>query len=129
MFSTCLKTIPNFELQNVKMKYVKIVINDTIIIDDINETYICIYFPENIKNFRNNNYIASTIYINRFDGTIKNNNNNEYSYGIELNNFKIINNFKKINFNFKNFIKNNKFVIDYKNKNFKFYIPFSQQSI
>lgn len=26
-----------------KMKYVKIVINDTIIIDDINETYICIY--------------------------------------------------------------------------------------
>ncbi len=28
------------------MKYVKIVINDTIIIDDINETYICIYFPE-----------------------------------------------------------------------------------
>jgi hypothetical protein len=128
MSSTCLKTIPNFELQNVKMKYVKIVINDTIIIDDINETYICIYFPENIKNFRNNNYIASTIYINRFDGTIKNN-YNEYSYGIELNNFKIINNFKKINFNFKNFIKNNKFVIDYKNKNFKFYIPFSQQSI
>ena len=41
MYSTCLKTIPNFELQ-----YVKIVINDTIIIDDINETYICIYFPE-----------------------------------------------------------------------------------
>ena len=123
MSSTCLKTIPNFELQ-----YVKIVINDTIIIDDINETYICIYFPENIKNFGNNNYIASTIYINRFDGTIKNNYNyNEYSTGIELNNFKIVNNFKKINFNFKNFIKNNRFVIDY--KNFKFYIPFSQQSI
>jgi hypothetical protein len=111
------------------MKYVKTVINDSIIIDDINETYICIYFPENIKNFKNNNYIASTIYINRFDGTIKNNNNNEYSYGIELNNFKIINNFRKINFNFKNFIKNNRFVIDYKYKNFKFYIPFSQQSI
>ena len=110
------------------MKYVKIVINDTIIIDDINETYICIYFPENIKNFRNNNYIASTIYINRFDGTIKNN-YYKYSTGIELNNFKIVNNFKKINFNFKNFIKNNRFVIDYKNKNFKFYIPFSQQSI
>ena len=73
------------------MKYVKIVINDTIIIDDINETYICIYFPENIKNFRNNNY----------------------------NNFKIVNNFKQINF-----IKNNRFVIDYKNKNFKFYILF-----
>ena len=36
------------------MKYVKIVINDTIIIDDINETYICIYFPENIKNYKNN---------------------------------------------------------------------------
>jgi len=83
------------------MKYVKIVINDTIIIDDINETYICIYFPENIKNFRNNNY----------------------------NNFKIVNNFKKINFNFINFIKNNRFVIDYKNKNFKFYIPFHKQSI
>ena len=48
------------------MKYVKIVINDTIIIDDIKETYICIYFPEYIKNFKNNNYIASTIYINRF---------------------------------------------------------------
>jgi hypothetical protein len=112
------------------MKYVKIVINDTIIIDDINETYICIYFPENIKNFRNNNYIGTTIYINRFNGTIKNNNYyNEYSYGIELNNFKIVNNFKKINFNFKNFIKNNRFIIDYKNKNFKFYIPFSQQSI
>ena len=110
------------------MKYVKIVINDTIIIDDINETYICIYFPENIKNFRNNNYIASTIYINRFDGTIKDN-YYKYSTGIELNNFKIVNNFKKINFNFKNFIKNNRFVIDYKNKNFKFYIPFSQQSI
>lgn len=110
------------------MKYVKIVINDTIIIDDINETYICIYFPENIKNFKNNNYIASTIYINRFDGTIKNNNYyNKYSYGIELNNFKIVNNFKKINFNFKNFIKNNRF--DYKNKNFKYYIPFCQQSI
>jgi hypothetical protein len=125
MSSTCLKTIPNFELQ-----YVKIVINDTIIIDDINETYICIYFPENIKNFGNNNYIASTIYINRFDGTIKNNYNyNEYSTGIELNNFKIVNNFKKINFNFKNFIKNNRFVIDCKNKNFKFYIPISQQSI
>jgi hypothetical protein len=124
MSSTCLKTIPNFELQ-----YVKIVINDTIIIDDINETYICIYFPENIKNFKNNNYIASTIYINRFNGTIKNNNNyNEYSGGIELNNFKIVNNFKNINFNFKNFIKNNRFVIDYKNKNFKFYIPFFQQS-
>ncbi len=72
---------------------------------------------------RNNNYIATTIYINRFDKTIKNN-YNEYSYGIELNNFKIVNNFKKINF-----IKNNRFVIDYKNKNFKFYIPFSQQSI
>ena len=111
------------------MKYVKIVINDTIIIDDIKETYICIYFPEYIKNFKNNNYIASTIYINRFDGTIKNNNNyNEYSGGIELNNFKIVNKFKKINFNFKNFIKNNRFVIDYKNKNFKFYIPFYQQS-
>ena len=110
------------------MKYVKIVINDTIIIDDINETYICIYFPENIKNFRNNNYIASTIYINRFDGTNKDN-YNEYSNGIELNNFKIVNNFKKINFNFKNFIKNNRFVIDYKNKNFKFYIPFHKQSI
>jgi hypothetical protein len=110
------------------MKYVKIVINDTIIIDDINETYICIYFPENIKNFRNNNYIASTIYINRFDGTIKDN-YYKYSTGIELNNFKIVNNFKQINFNFKNFIKNNRFVIDYKNKNFKFYIPFSQQSI
>jgi len=110
------------------MKYVKTVINDSIIIDDINETYICIYFPDNIKNYKNNNYIASTIYINRFNGTIKNNNNNEYSYGIELNNFKIVNNFKKINFNFKNFIKNNRFVIDYKNKNFKFYIPFSQQS-
>lgn len=109
------------------MKYVKIVINDTIIIDDINEIYICIYFPENIKNFKNNNYIASTIYINRFDGAIKNNNYyNEYSTGIELNNFKIVNNFKKINFNFKNFIKNNRFVINY--KNFKFYIPFSQQS-
>ena len=107
------------------MKYVKIVINDTIIIDDINETYICIYFPENIKNFKNNNYIASTIYINRFDGTIKN--KNEYSYGIELNNFKIVNKFKKINYNFKNFIKNNRFVIDY--KNFKFYIPFHKQSI
>ena len=110
------------------MKYVKIVINDTIIIDDINETYICIYFPENIKNFRNNNYIASTIYINRFDGTIKDN-YYKYSTGIELNNFKIVNNFKKINFNFKNFIKNNRFVIDYKNKNFKFYIPFHKQSI
>ena len=110
------------------MKYVKIVINDTIIIDDINETYICIYFPENIKNFRNNNYIASTIYINRFDGTIKNN-YYKYSTGIELNNFKIVNNFKQINFNFKNFIKNNRFVIDYKNKNFKFYIPFHKQSI
>lgn len=110
------------------MKYVKIVINDTIIIDDINETYICIYFPENIKNFRNNNYIASTIYINRFDGTIKDN-YYKYSTGIELNNFKIVNNFKKINFNFRNFIKNNRFVIDYKNNNFKFYIPFSQQSI
>jgi len=110
------------------MKYVKIVINDTIIIDDINETYICIYFPENIKNFRNNNYIASTIYINRFDGSIKNN-YYKYSTGIELNNFKIVNNFKKINFNFKNFIKNNRFVIDYKNKNFKFYIPFHKQSI
>ena len=109
------------------MKYVKIVINDTIIIDDINETYICIYFPENIKNFRNNNYIASTIYINRFDGTIKDN-YYKYSTGIELNNFKIVNNFKQINFNFKNFIKNNRFVIDYKNdyknKNFKFYILF-----
>ena len=110
------------------MKYVKIVINDTIIIDDINETYICIYFPENIKNFRNNNYIASTIYINRFDGTIKNN-YYKYSTGIELNNFKIVNNFKQINFNFRNFIKNNRFVIDYKNKNFKFYIPFHKQSI
>ena len=110
------------------MKYVKIVINDAIIIDDINETYICIYFPENIKNFRNNNYIASTIYINRFDGTIKDN-YYKYSIGIELNNFKIVNNFKKINFNFKNFIKNNRFVIDYKNKNFKFYIPFHKQSI
>jgi hypothetical protein len=111
------------------MKYVKIVINDTIIIDDINETYICIYFPENIKNFKNNNYIASTIYINRFDGTIKNHYYyNEYSTGIELNNFNIVNKFKKINFNFKHFIKNNRFVIDYKNKNFKFYIPFSQQS-
>ena len=110
------------------MKYVKIVINDAIIIDDINETYICIYFPENIKNFRNNNYIASTIYINRFDGTIKNN-YYKYSTGIELNNFKIVNNFKKINFNFRNFIKNNRFVIDYKNKNFKFYIPFHKQSI
>ena len=110
------------------MKYVKIVINDTIIIDDINETYICIYFPENIKNFRNNNYIASTIYINRFDGTIKDN-YYKYSTGIELNNFKIVNNFKQINFNFRNFIKNNRFVIDYKNKNFKFYIPFHKQSI
>ena len=110
------------------MKYVKIVINDTIIIDDINETYICIYFPENIKNFRNNNYIASTIYINRFDGSIKNN-YYKYSTGIELNNFKIVNNFKQINFNFRNFIKNNRFVIDYKNKNFKFYIPFHKQSI
>ena len=110
------------------MKYIKIVINDTIIIDDINETYICIYFPENIKNFRNNNYIASTIYINRFDGTIKNN-YYKYSTGIELNNFKIVNNFKQINFNFRNFIKNNRFVIDYKNKNFKFYIPFHKQSI
>ena len=110
------------------MKYVKIVINDTIIIDDINETYICIYFPENIKNFKNNNYIASTIYINRFDGTIKNH-YYKYSTGIELNNFKIVNKCNKINFNFKNFIKNNRFVIDYKNKNFKFYIPFSQQSI
>ena len=110
------------------MKYVKIVINDTIIIDDINETYICIYFPENIKNYKNNNYIASTIYINRFDGTIKDN-YYKYSTGIELNNFKIVNNFKQINFNFRNFIKNNRFVIDYKNKNFKFYIPFSQQSI
>ena len=111
------------------MKYVKTVINDSIIIDDINETYICIYFPDNIKNYKNNNYIASTIYINRFNGTIKNNNNNEYSYGIELNNFKIVNKFNKINFNFKDFIKNNRFVIDYKNKNFKFYISFSQQSI
>ena len=110
------------------MKYVKIVINDTIIIDDINETYICIYFPENIKNFRNNNYIASTIYINRFDGTIKDN-YYKYSTGIELNNFKIVNNFKQINFNFRNFIKNNRFVIDYKNNNFKFYIPISKQSI
>ena len=83
------------------MKYVKIVINDTIIIDDINETYICIYFPENIKNFKNNNYIASTIYINRFDGTIKNHYYyNEYSTGIELNNFNIVNKFKKINFIF-----------------------------
>ena len=112
------------------MKYVKIVINDTIIIDDINETYICIYFPENIKKFENNNYIATTIYINRFDGTIKNTNYyNQYLYGIELNNFKIVNNFKKIHFNFKIFIKNNRFVIDCKNKNFKFYIPISQQSI
>lgn len=112
------------------MKYVKIVINDTIIIDDINETYICIYFPEYIKNFSSNNYIASTIYINRFDGTVKNTNYyNQYSYGIELNNFKIVNNFKKIYFNFNNFIKNNRFVIDSKNKHFKFYIPINQQSI
>ena len=110
------------------MNYVKIVINDTIIIDDINETYICIYFPEYIKNFGNNNYIASTIYINRFDGTIKNNNNNNNIYGIELNNFKIVNKCNKTYFNFKNFIKNNRFVIDCKNKNFKYYIPYSQQS-
>jgi hypothetical protein len=112
------------------MKYNKLVIGDSVIIDDINETYICIYFPENIKNFENNNYIVSTIYINRFDATIKNNNYyHEYSYGIELNNFTIINNFKKINFNFKNFIKNNRFVINSENKKFKFYIPISQQSI
>ena len=110
------------------MKYVKIVINDTVIIDDINETYICIYFPENIKNYKNNNYIAATIYINRFDGTIKNTNNYQY-HGIELHNFKIVNNFKKIYFNFNNFIKNNRFVIDCKNKDFKFYIPINQQSV
>ena len=111
------------------MKYNKFTIYDTIIIDDIDEAYICIYFPEYIKNLKNNNYIASTIYINRFDGTIKNNNYYyEYSYGIELNDFKIVNNFKKINYNFKKFIINNRFIINCENKRFKMYIPYSQQS-
>ena len=108
------------------MAYNKIVINDTIIIDDMSEIYISIYFPENIKNFQNNNYIASTIYINRFDKTIKNNNN--HYYGIELNNFNIVNKFKKINYNFTSFIFNNRFVINSNNKKFKMYIPYSQQS-
>ena len=110
------------------MAYNKIVINDTIIIDDMSEIYISIYFPENIKNFQNNNYIASTIYINRFDKTIKNNNNNNNYYGIELNNFNIVNKFKKINYNFTSFIFNNRFVINSNNKKFKMYIPYSQQS-
>lgn len=105
------------------MKFRKIIINDTIIIDDIDETYICIYFNEFMND---NEFIPITIYINRFDGKIKNiNHYNDNDYGIEWNNFKIINKYDKINlekYNFNVFIKNNRFVID-KSLEFKIYIP------
>lgn len=106
-------------------------IKDTYIIDDINDKDICIYFTELI----NNKYIPSTIYINRYNGNVKmyGNDNSNNTTCIQWNNYKIINNYKKINFNkcnynFNKFISNNRFKFD-DSINFDLYIPIHIQSL
>lgn len=110
----------------MSVKFNKFIIKDTYIIDDIDDTYICIYFT----NLINDKYIPMTMYINRYDGTLKNTNNNNNGIGINWNNFEIIPIYKKTNinnFNFKQFIYNNRFKID-KNISFNIYIPLNIQS-
>lgn len=106
-------------------KFNKFIIKDTYIIDDINDNYICIYFT----NLINNKYIPITIYINRYTGISKYKYIND-SIGINWYNFEIIPIYKKTNindFNFKQFIYNNRFKYD-KNIFFDIYIPLNIQS-
>jgi hypothetical protein len=117
------------------MVFNKYIINDTLIIDDSTEKYICIYFTTYIDN----KYLPKSIYINRYNGKIK-----EIfdinTYGIEWTNYKICLNYKKINIKelniffkyfYNNYIKENN-SIDIKKLNnntnlFSITIPIAQQ--
>jgi len=84
-------------------KYIKFAINDCIFIDDINEIYICMYFTKYIHN----KYILMSMYINRYDGTIKELLDTKYyMFGVKINSFNISNDFALFNYKkFKLFIK------------------------